>query len=256
MISCRSIALVNHKGGVGKTTTTYNLGRALTLWGKRVLMIDLDPQANLSIWAGVEEPEISIYESLDEGRPLPILPVDEYLDLIPSSLGLSELELKLYSNPIEGVFILQEALQSLRSDYDFILIDCPPSLGILTINALVATDEVIVVVQSQYLSTAGLNSIYRLINKTVRKMKAGPHRNSILLTQLTHTVVSRSMVDFVRQTYGQAVFQQTIRQNIAVQEASAQQMDIFTYDARCHAAQDYRHLAEEILAYGPQEEGV
>ena len=241
------ISMVNHKGGVGKTTSTLNLGRALSLQKQRVLIIDIDPQANLSQAAGIEEPEKSIYHAMCENESLPVLNLAGNFDLIPADLDLSEAELRLQSD-VNGYFILKKLLKSVEEKYDYILIDCPPSLGILTLNALIASNRVIVVVQSEYLAVKGLQTIFNLIEKLKENLNADLEIMGMLITQINRTVFRKSIADTVKNMYEGKVFKTMINQNITLAEASAAGKDIFTFDAECAGAKDYAKLASEILS--------
>lgn len=242
------IAIVNHKGGVGKTTTTLNLGKALSLQGKKVLIIDNDPQANLSQFLGVENPDKNIYHWIEEQSNFEqvVHHIAENFDLMPSDLSLSEAEIKLQSD-VEGYFKLKNALNSFAKNYDFVLIDCPPSLGILTINALIASSEMIVVVLAQYLATKGLNTIIGVVSKVNRNLNPNLKILGLLLTQTNRTVLSQSINDLVKTHYDYKVFESNIRQNVALAEASTQSMDIFTYNPKSSGAEDYMNLSKEIL---------
>ena len=242
----RIIAVVNHKGGVGKTTTTLNLGKALSLLKKKVLIVDTDPQANLSQSVGVEEPPKNIYHALVEGERLPIEQVAKGLHLVPADLDLSGAEVKLITE-VNGYFKLRNTLGTVAKNYDYILIDCPPSLGILTANAMIAATEVLIVVQSQYLAIKGLDTIIELIEELRQNLNPALGLMGLLLTQVNRTVVSRTIVEKVQTEYGDAAFQTVIRQNVAVVESSTHRMDIFSYDKECAAAQDYLNLAKEIV---------
>lgn len=249
-MSGTTLAIVNHKGGVGKTTTTFSLGKALALEGQKVLLVDADPQSNLSQWAGYDEPEQSIYQVLLEDAPLPAYTLEEGLDLLPSDLALSEAELKL-QNDVNGYFKLKDALKQAEG-YDYVLVDCPPSLGILTINALIAADGLIITVQAEYLAVKGLQTILNLVNKLKENLNPDLAITGLLLTQLNRTVLKNSIADKVRAAYQGKVFRSTIRQTIALAEASAQRQDIFRYQKASGAAEDYRNLAKELL-YGTEE---
>ncbi len=246
-MSTKIISLINHKGGVGKTTSTVNLGKALSRTGKKVLVVDIDPQANLSQSLGIEEPEVNLYHALCEGEKVPILNMAENFDLIPADLDLSEAELRLQSD-VNGYFVLRKSLQSIAPAYDFILIDCPPSLGILTLNALIASNQIIVVVQSEYLAVKGLQTIFNLIGKLKENLNSDLEIIGMLLTQTNHTVFRKSIAETVRNLYEGRVFNTTIRQNITLAEASASGQDVFSFDEKCNGAEDYENLAKEILA--------
>lgn len=250
-MSTRIIAIVNHKGGVGKTTTTFNLGKGLALSGKSVLLVDIDPQANLSQSAGVEEPEQHIHQALvDEGNPdLPLVELGENLTLLPADLDLSEAELKLQTD-VNGYFRLRKLLSGLEGRFDFVLIDCPPSLGVLTINAMIAAAEVLVVVQSQYLAVKGLQTIYSLVERLQENLNPALRIGGMLLTQVNRTVFSRSIEDTVRQSYEGKVFDTVIRQNVTLAEASSTGMSVFEYDDKSAGAEDYRALTKEVLEMG------
>lgn len=245
-MSVRIISVVNHKGGVGKTTTTLNLGKALSLLGQRVLIVDIDPQANLSQSLKIEDPERSIYHAVTERTVVPIHQVTDTFHIVPASLDLSSAEVKLITE-VNGYFRLKEGLEPVLDDYDYILIDCPPSLGILTINALIAAAEVIVVIQSQYLAIKGLNTILDLIEELRKNLNSKLRVLGLLLTQVNRTVVSKSIVESIQGSYQKDVFKTQIRQIVALVEASTLGQDIFTYDENSHAAKDYLSLAKEIL---------
>lgn len=242
----RIIAIVNHKGGVGKTTTTLNLGKALSLQGKKVLLIDLDPQANLSQSVAVDESEKNIYHALCEDINLPIIEIGNGLSICPADLGLSGAEAKLQSEQVMGYFKLKNSLPT-TDTYDFILIDCPPSLGILTINALLAANEIIIVTEPQFLAVKGLQTILELIEKLKTTLTPHLRLKGILFTLYDRTVVSKSIIEQLQTQYGQLVFDSIIRQNVKLAEASALRKDIFTYQADSTGAQDYAQLAKEIL---------
>jgi chromosome partitioning protein len=244
-MSAKIISMVNHKGGVGKTTSTLNLGKALSLHGKKVLIIDADPQANLSQAAGVEEPEKSLYHAMTENAELPIVNLAKNFDLVPADLDLSEAELRLQSD-VNGYFTLRRILKKLDVKYDYILIDCPPSLGILTLNALIASNYVIVVVQSEYLAVKGLQTIFNLIEKLRENLNPDIAIMGMLLTQINRTVFRKSIADTVKELYKGKVFETMIHQNITLAEASAEGKDIFSFDATCVGAKDYDKLAKEI----------
>ncbi len=240
------IAVINHKGGVGKTTTTLNLGKALALCGKKTLIIDIDPQANLSQSIGIEEPDMHVYQAMLENTPLPIIHLAENFDLIPTDLDLSEAELKL-QNDVNGYFKLRNALKTAKENYDFILIDCPPSLGILTTNALIAATHILVVVQSEYLAVKGLQTILKLVESVRENLNPDLEVLGMLVTQINKTIFRQNIAETLRNIYQGKVFQTVIRQNISLAEASSVGQDIFTYSSKSAGAEDYMNLAKELL---------
>lgn len=241
------LSLVNHKGGVGKTTSTLNLGKALARQGQKVLLVDIDPQANLSQSVGIDNPSQSIYEVLCEGAPPPIVEIAPNFALLPAELSLSTAESKLISEAVTGYFKLQNALQALQTQYDFILIDCPPSLGILTINALLASQALVIVVEPQYLAIKGLQTIIELYTRLNQSLGKDLRLLGLLFTQFNRTVVSKNIIDQVQQRYPGLAFDSVIRQSVKITEASAMKQDIFTYEADSSPAQDYTALAGEVL---------
>ncbi len=245
-MNARIIALVNHKGGVGKTTTTLNLGKALSMLKQKVLLVDIDPQSNLSQSVGIEDAEKSIYHVLCEKSKLPIRKLAKGFDLIPAGLDLSGAEMKLMTD-INGYFRLREALEAVSEKYDYILIDCPPSLGVLTVNALMAANEIMVIIQSQYLAIKGLQTIMELVSELRKNLNTKLRVSGMLLTQVNRTIVSKAIVESIQTTHKEKVFQTVIRQNVKITEASTVAQDIFTYDDKCMAAEDYMALAKEII---------
>lgn len=238
--------IINHKGGVGKTTTTLNLGKALSLEGYKVLIIDIDPQANLSQSVGIENPEESINDTFHKNVPLPIVKLSDNLSIVPSDLDLVVAENTLSSQQVKGYIALKKALESVKSNYDYILIDCPPSLGVLTTNALLASTEVLIVLQSQILALKGMDTIMAAV-ESAKELNPTLKVTGILITQIDHTVMSKNIIEAVKQTYKGLVYDTMIRRNIAVVESNSQNMDIFTYDPKSAAAEDYRSLTKEIL---------
>ncbi len=240
------ISVVNHKGGVGKTTTTLNLGKALSLEGKKVLLIDLDPQANLSQASGIENPQISIYKALCDNIELPTVNLGENLDMVPAEVDLTEAEVRLQAD-VNGYFRLRSLLKNVLPKYDFVIIDCPPSLGILTLNALIASQKAIVIVQAEYLAVKGLQTIFDLITKLRENLNPTIEILGMLITQLNHTIFRKEIAETVRNIYEEKVFETNIRQNITLAEATSAGKDVFSFDKHCTGAKDYKALALEIL---------
>lgn len=253
------IAVVNQKGGTGKTTTCENLGVALADAGKKVLLVDTDPQANLTIslgWPRPDELTPTLCELMEkvvqEKDILPgegILHHQEGMDLIPSNMGLSGMELSLV-NVMSRESILRQYLDSLRHQYDYILLDCMPSLGMLTINALAASDQVLIPVQSQYLSAKGLEQLLKTVNKVHRQINPKLKISGILLTMVdARTNFSKEISSLIRDTYGAKlqVFQTEIPRSIRAAETSAEGKSIFQHDPKGKVAEAYRNLTKEVL---------
>lgn len=240
------IAVVNHKGGVGKTTSVHNLSKALAQSGKNVLMIDNDPQANLTISCGVKTIDLTIYDAMCGKENLPLVTIGNNLSLVPSDLSYMNAEQQLQGE-INGYFRMKKALNKFKNVFDFVLIDCPPSLGILTLNALIAANRFLVVVESAFLSVKGLQTIIDVVNDVKEELNPDLETEGLLLTKLNHTVLRKEMASTVRSVYPSYVFKTVIRQNVALEEASASGTDIFSYDANSHGAEDYKALCNEIL---------
>lgn len=242
----RIISLVNHKGGVGKTTTTLNVGKALALQGKKVLLIDNDPQGNLTQSVGKQEAEPTLYNALCEGVALPTIEIAPNFWLCPANLSLSLAETKLQAEQVTGYFKMKNILKTLR-EYDFILIDCPPSLNILTINALLASNEMMVVLEPQYLSITGLQTILDLHERLRNELNAQIKITGFLFNRFGRTVANKSIVEQVQESYGNLVLPVVIRQNTKISEASIMQQDIFTYDSESMGAEDFTLLAKHLI---------
>jgi chromosome partitioning protein len=246
------ISVANHKGGTGKTTTTMNLGAGLAILGKKVLLIDIDPQFNLTQYCGLEEDGISdsILETFTENKPLPITRVDENLDLVPSELALTRAETSIASN-ITSYMKLKNALQPVKNMYDYILIDCPPSLSFFTTNAVMASDSIIIPLETEHLARKGLKSIIEYIDEIRQNgLNSEIELMGILLTKTNHTVISRTTADFVNRKYAKNTFKTVIRDNVTLAESSAGAENIHKYSPRSYGAEDYLTLAKEVIQYG------
>lgn len=241
------ISILNHKGGTAKTTTTLNLGKALNLLGYKTLLIDLDPQANLSQSLGIEEEQETITEVFNQSlEKLPIKRVGESFHLVPASLELSAVEASLYMN-IRSYMLLKKKLEPVQNSYDFILIDCPPNLGIFTQNALIASGQVLITIQAQYLALKGLKTVYSLIASIRENLNHSIAVLGIVVVQVNHTKLNREIIQSLRDNFQDKVFESHIRQNISLAEASLNRKDIFTYSPESYGAVDYMNLAKEIL---------
>ena len=247
-------AIVNQKGGVGKTTTTANLSAAFADRGKSVLAIDIDAQANLSAHLGYnsdsDDNAGSMYDVLRHGSDISeiAVPVAENLSLAPASLLLSAADLDL-GGVIGRELLLKKALEKARSEFDLILIDCPPSLGLLSLNGLVASNKVIVPVQSEFLALHGVRQLLDTIDQVRTAYNPSLEIGGVLLC--LHDVrrrLSKTVAGTVREYFGDLVFDTIIRTNVALAEAPAEGCSIFQYDPKSPGAEDYGNLADEILA--------
>lgn len=242
------VTLSNHKGGVGKTTSTINLGSALATDGWRVLLIDLDPQANLTQSLRVEpvNAEATIYGAVRGQAPLQPVSVCNGLDVIPSTLDLSGAEIEL-SSETGREFILRELLDPQRQVYDFVLIDSPPSLGLLTLNALTASDSVLIPLQAEYLATQGLTKLLEVISKVRQRLNPALHVDGVFVTQYDgRKVLNRNVAEVIGASYDQYLLKSRIRDNVALAEAPAAGLDIFRYNGKSSGAEDYTSLANEL----------
>lgn len=242
------IAFGNHKGGVSKTTTTASVGSILASKGYEVLVIDLDAQANLTVSLLKDEPEESIYNALTgKSSTLPIIPVSEHLSIVPASLQLAMAELELTS-AISREKILSELLEPIKANYDFILIDCPPSLGLLTLNAFTASNEIIIPLVAEVLPFKGLTMINNFISQVQHRLNPSAHVSGILIARWETTKLTREIEKRLRQQLGDLVFQTKIRKNITIAEAPLQSINIVEFDPKCNGAQDYQAFTEELLS--------
>ncbi|MBA7488181.1 MAG: ParA family protein [Prevotella sp.] len=241
------ISIINHKGGVGKTTTTANLGGALTQKGYRVLLVDLDGQANLTMSLGLNSDlNETIYSSMKSGKDFPVYKNKEGLEIVPSCLDLSAIESELINEPGREL-ILKSLLANIRERYDYILIDCPPSLSLLSLNALTASDGIIIPMQAQYLAMRGMDKLVNIINKVKSRINPSLSIYGILITMYDgRTNLNKSISEVVEETFHGKVFSSYIRNNISLAEAQANGKDIFHYDSKCNGAADYMNLCNEL----------
>ena len=242
------ISVVNHKGGVGKTTTTINLGRALTLLDYRVLVIDIDSQGNLSQSLGVDNPEEQLYKTLVDSQPLPVVSILERFDLVPSNLELAKYERDLTHSP-SGALRLRSALAPILKNYDYVLIDCPPALNVFTNAALIASTSTLIVLEPETSAVKGINNMFELVSEIREYFNERLTVEGIVLTRVDRRLVlHREIIQMVRQDLSDfTIFDTEIRLNAALKESQYAQVDIFRYNSQSTGAHDYRQLAKELV---------
>lgn len=244
------IALSNHKGGVGKTTSTLNIGAGLANLGKKVLLIDLDPQANLTNSLDEIEADKNVYEALLGEYGFEPIEITTNLYLVPSTLDLSGAEVEL-SGEAGREFLLRDLIEPIRKKFDYILIDCPPSLGLLTINALTASDEVYIPLQTEFLALQGLTKLTEVVEKIKKRLNKKLSVGGVILTQFdVRKTLNRNVAEKVEEHFKQKVFETKIRENVALAEAPTSRKDIFRYSPKSAGAEDYNALAKEIVKRG------
>lgn len=249
------IAIINQKGGVGKSTTAINLSAALGEMGKQVLLIDLDPQGNSSSGLGVEKNRVSrcIYDALLNDIPLTdiIIPdVSKGLDVVPATINLAGAEVELVSE-MARENRLKDAIWPMRGRYDYIFIDCPPSLGLLTINALVAADKLLIPIQCEFYALEGVTKLLDSMKRVKSRLNPSLDIYGVLLTMSDNrTTLSRQVSDEVRRFFGKIVFETSIPRTVKLSEAPSFGQPITQYDPTGKGAQSYIDLAKEVISRG------
>ncbi len=254
----RVIAIANQKGGVGKTTTSINLSACLAELGQKVLVIDVDPQGNTTSGLGVDKNEVenTVYEmmlaecSVEEAVQKDVL---ENLDLIASNVNLAGAEIDLIGVE-EREYILQKAVNSVRENYDFIILDCPPSLSMLTVNAMTAADTVLVPIQCEYYALEGLSQLIHTVNLVKKRLNPELEMEGVVFTMYdARTNLSLQVVENVKANLKQTVYKTIIPRNVRLAEAPSHGLPINLYDPKSAGAESYRLLAEEVIHRGEDE---
>lgn len=247
----RIISLINQKGGVGKTTCVINIGDALIKLKRSVLLIDLDPQAHLTYSLGIKAHELNktIYNVLREEVKIEDIKIERKkgLDIIPSTLDLTGSEIELSS--IAGrEMLLKEALEPIGQRYNYILIDCPPSLGLLTLNALVCTKEVFIPLQTEYLALQGMSKLLETIEVVKKRLNKELNITGIIGTRYDNRkILNKEIIEKIKEHFSNKLFKTLIRENISIAEAPSYGHTIFEYKPDSHGAEDYLNLAKEII---------
>ncbi|EQC2404742.1 ParA family protein [Listeria monocytogenes] len=249
------IALANQKGGVGKTTSSVNLSSSLAFLGKKVLLVDIDPQGNASSGVGVNKGEIEhcIYDVLvDDVAIQDVLQKTDLdnLNVIPATIQLAGAEVELVP-AISREIRLKKAIDSIRDDYDYVIIDCPPSLGLLTLNALTAADSVLIPVQCEYYALEGLSQLLNTIRIVQKHLNEDLQIEGVLLTMLdARTNLGIQVIEEVKKHFQNKVFNTIIPRNVRLSEAPSHGKPILLYDAKSKGAEVYLELAKEVVAHG------
>ena len=246
------ISFTNNKGGTGKTTTTVNLAAALALMGRRVLLVDLDPQGNSTVGVGLEKAKLlyTVYDVLTQNKKVQEVTLStkvENLSILPSNLDFAGAEVELSSVPGRE-FVLREAMSQIKHKYDAILIDCPPNVGILTLNAIVASDLLVIPVQCEFYPMEGLPTLLKVMNMVRSRLKTNFEYRVLLTMYDSRTGLSKSVVRQVKEKFGDRVLSVIVRRSVRMAEAPSKGVPGIIFSPKNQASEEYRALAMELLA--------
>ena len=253
----RIITIANQKGGVGKTTTAINLSACLAEAGQHVMLVDFDPQGNASSGLGLEREDFqrTVYDMLVDEAPIDaciIKNIQNNLDILPSDMNLAGAEIE-FQEVDEKEKLLKECLGKVKEAYDFIIIDCPPSLNILTINALTAADTVLVPIQCEYYALEGLNQVLKTVDLVKRKLNPQLELEGVVFTMYdARTNLSLEVVESVKNNLNRTIYKTIIPRNVRLAEAPSHGLSINLYDSRSTGAESYRMLAAEVMSRGEE----
>ena len=251
------IAVFNQKGGVGKTTTNVNLSASLGTLGKKILVLDLDPQGNTTSGYGINKNEVenTIYEIMLDGLHIKeaIISTEfENVDVVPSATELSGAEIELTSKT-NREYILKNSIKAVIDEYDYIFLDCPPSLGMLTINCLTAVDSVLIPIQCEYYALEGLSQVLKTVDLVKRKLNPDLELEGVVFTMYdARTNLSIEVVESVKSSLNRTIYKTIIPRNVRLAEAPSHGMSINLYDSRSTGAESYRLLAAEVMSRGEE----
>ena len=268
MNNCKVIAIANQKGGVGKTTTAANLGVGLVRQGKKVMIIDADPQGSLTLSLGIKNPDeldstlANVMERIVEDKEFEsgfaVLRTEEGIDLMPSNIELSGIEVRLV-NEMSRERVLKTYVDTVKDKYDYILIDCMPSLGMMTFNALCSADSVIIPTTPEFLSAKGLEQLLGTINRVKRRINPDLKIDGILITMVDYrTRFGRGLANLIRQQYGKypTVFNTVIPRSIRAVETTAEGKSIYLHDKNGKVAEAYANLTKEVMSDGKERQRI